>query len=105
MNPNDYQIFSHFASLVRQRFPDARVWAFGSRAKGTATEESDLDVCVVLNTLNETVDHTVMDIAWQIGFDNDLVISTVTYSAEEFEKGPCSQSSLVHSILTHGVKA
>jgi len=62
-------------------------------------------VCVVLNRLDETVDHTVMDIAWEVGFEQDLLISTVTYSTEEFEHGPCSQSSLVHSILRHGVKA
>lgn len=105
MNPKDKQIFSLFAALVRKHFPKARIWAFGSRVKGTATEESDLDVCVVLDTLNETVDQAVGDIAWNVGFDHDLLISTVTYSREEFETGPCSQSSLVYTILKDGVAA
>jgi predicted nucleotidyltransferase len=105
MNTKDYQIFSHFASLVRKRFPDARIWAFGSRVKGTATDESDLDVCVVLNTLNEGVVKVIREIAWEVGFEHELLLSTVTYSTEEFERGPCSQSSLVQAILDYGVAA
>jgi uncharacterized protein len=103
--PHDAQIFKQFAESVRQHFPDARIWAFGSRVKGTATQESDLDVCVVLSTLSRATDHEIMDVAWHIGFDHEVVISTVTYSTEEFEHGPCSQSSLVHNILTQGVSA
>jgi DNA polymerase sigma len=61
MNQKDFQIFSLFASSVRERFSDARIWAFGSRVTGTPTEESDLDVCAVVNTLNDTVDQAVIE--------------------------------------------
>ena len=103
--PQDARIVKQFTESVRQQFPDARIWAFGSRVNGTATIESDLDVCVVLQTLNEAIDKQIRHWAWQIGFDHDLVISTVTYSSDEFERGPCSQSSLVHNIITQGVSA
>ena len=103
--PQDARIFKQFAESVRQQFPDARIWAFGSRMKGTATQESDFDVCVVLPMLNRAIDREIMHVAWQIGFDHDVVISTVTYSTDEFERGPCSQSSLVHNIITQGVSA
>jgi hypothetical protein len=46
-----------------------------------------------------------MEIAWQVGFENDVVISTVTYSKEEFEDGPCSESGLVQNILGYGIAA
>jgi hypothetical protein len=46
-----------------------------------------------------------MDIAWEVGFENDIVISTVTFSREEFENGPCSASPLVRNILKEGVAA
>ncbi|MEJ2166743.1 MAG: hypothetical protein P8X90_14540 [Desulfobacterales bacterium] len=48
---------------------------------------------------------TIMEIAWQIGFEDDVVISTVTYSREEFEKGPCSESGLVQNIFGYGIAA
>ena len=101
----DKRILTEFAALVRRQFPEARIWAFGSRVKGTATAGSDLDVCVVLPTLTRAMDHDLIGVAWQVGFDHEVVIATVTYSTEEFERGPCSQSALVHNILTQGVQA
>jgi predicted nucleotidyltransferase len=105
LSEKDNEILSEFASLVRERFSDARIWAFGSRATGKATHESDLDVCVVVERLDDAVDRAIMDIAWQVGFARDVVISTVTYSRHEFEKGPCSESTLVQNVLSAGVTA
>ena len=34
MADRDRQILELFAARVRERFPDADVWAFGSRARG-----------------------------------------------------------------------
>ena len=101
----DKDVLTHYAAKVRQRFPGARIWAFGSRVKGGATEESDLDVCVVVDILNDAIDEAIMNIAWEIGFENDIVISTVTYSKQEFDEGPCSESPLVQNILSAGMPA
>lgn len=105
MQERDRRVLELFARRVRERFADARVWAFGSRARGSATPESDLDVCIVVEVLDEESDSAVMDVAWQVGFDNDLVISTVTYSRDEFEHGPLSDSALVRTIVREGIAA
>ena len=67
--------------------------------------ESDLDVCVVLDKLDDESDSVIMETAWQVGFDNGVIISTVTYSKEEFEDGPCSESGLVQNVLGYGIAA
>ncbi|MDO8691524.1 MAG: nucleotidyltransferase domain-containing protein [Dehalococcoidia bacterium] len=36
--------------VLRQHVPDREVWAFGSRAKGTARGTSDLDLCILGDT-------------------------------------------------------
>ncbi len=105
LSKRDNEILDEFASLVREHFSDARIWAFGSRTRGEATEESDLDVCVVVDRLDDSIDRVIMDIAWQVGFEHDAVISTVTYSRNEFETGPCSESTLVQNVLNAGVAA
>jgi len=55
MSAQDSQILETFATRVRHHFPEARIWAFGSRARGEGTWESDLDVCVVLNRHDQHV--------------------------------------------------
>jgi predicted nucleotidyltransferase len=96
-------IFNEFVSKLRVKFPNARVWAFGSRARGDATGESDIDVCVVVDTLDDESEIAIMDIARQIGLDHDVIITTVIYSQESFENAPRTESGLIHYILCYGV--
>ena len=103
MTDADSQVLQEFAGRVRLRFPEARVWAFGSRARGDASPESDLDVCVVVDRLNDQRDRDIIGIAWEVGFSHEVVISTVTFSQAEFAAGPLAVSPIVTSILHDGV--
>ncbi|HPD14839.1 MAG TPA: nucleotidyltransferase domain-containing protein [Planctomycetota bacterium] len=103
MDTQSQKAVEDFAERVRRCLPDARIWVFGSRVRGTHGEFSDLDLCVVAPRLDDAADRYIMDCAWDAGFAHDLVITTVTYSREEFEDGPCSASPLVQSIQLEGL--
>jgi predicted nucleotidyltransferase len=105
MDGEDRRIFQLLVSQIRERFPEARVWAFGSRARGEATWDADFDVCVVLDRMDAASDHALSDIAWDVGFSNDRVITILPFSREEFERGPFSESRLVETIRLEGVAA
>jgi len=105
MKKEDQRVLEQFAARVRALFPDVRLWAFGSRARGEAQWESDLDVCIVLEKVDQHTDRLIRDIAWDVGFENDRVITTVVMEREEFERGPMSASTLVANILQEGVRA
>jgi predicted nucleotidyltransferase len=105
MAARDRRILDLFAARVRQHFPAARIWAFGSRARGDSTWESDLDVCVVLHQHAPDTDDLIGQIAWGIGFEHELVITPLCFASEEFEHGPMSASTLVTNILQDGVAA
>ena len=105
MSEQDLRILDEFSGQVRRRFPDARIWAFGSRVRGNASWDSDLDICIVLHHVDQKIDHWIREIAWEISFENELVITTVVLDADQFENGPISESTLVANILQEGVAA
>ena len=103
MCKEDRKILKEFSRRVNEQFSDARIWAFGSRAKGEATWESDFDIFIVLNEVDQKTDRWIRDIAWEVGFDNDRVITTVLLDKAQFEHGPMSESTLVANILREGI--
>jgi uncharacterized protein len=99
------QVLKEFAMMVRSVYPDAHLLAFGSHVRRMATEESDLDVCVVLKSLTPEDRLAVSDMAWEIGFDHDILISTVVISQEDFQGDSLMASPLVDAIKSEGVAA
>ena len=98
-------ILQEFAAKVRSTYPGALVWVFGSHARGTATAESDMDICVVLPEMRPDDRIAVSDIAWEVGFAHDLHISTVVISEKDFKEGPVAASPLIETIRSEGLAA
>ena len=105
MTKEDRKIFKEFTDRVHERFSDARVWAFGSRVRGDATWESDFDMFIVLSEVDQIIDRWIRDLAWEVGFNNDRVITTVLLNNEQFDNGPMSESTIVGNILREGISA
>lgn len=105
MSPEDRRVLGLFAKRVRALAPSASVCAFGSRARGSAPPESDLDLCVVLPEVTRELRDATYAIAWEIGFDEGCVLAPIILSEEAFERAPMSASTLVANIRREGVAA
>lgn len=105
MEKKQLEILREFADKIRGRYPRAMIFAFGSHAKGTATPESDLDICVVLPHMKPEDRIAVSDIAWEAGLEHDLHLSTVVVSQKDFEQGPLSVSPFIEAVRNEGVAA
>ena len=105
MQKKQRAVLEIFADNVRKFYPNAKIVAFGSYVGDEATAESDLDVCVILPAMQPDDRIKISDIAWEIGFANDLHLSTIVISNENFSHGPISSSPLLDTIRTEGVAA
>ncbi len=90
--------------MLQQHVKVHQVILFGSRARGDADAESDMDVLVVVDQpINREVRNTVSTCTWQVGFDAGIVVTAILFTREEWENGPEYYSPLAEAVRTDGV--
>ena len=75
---------------------------FGSRARGDALEDSDMDVFIEVENLDKDLKERVQDAAWEVGFKNFMVISPLIFTRDELENSPLRSSPIVRVIKEEG---
>lgn len=97
-------LVGYFASKLRDRFGEKilGIYLFGSAAKGTGTEESDIDVLVVYSDLDErNLLEIASEISFQIACDEGKLIETIAMSKQEFDQA-LGRSPFLWEVLEFG---
>lgn len=89
--------------LVQELGQPVEVIMFGSQARGAATKESDIDLFVILPSLDRRVIDLAFDVAWEIGFEAGKVISIVP--AEKNDLNRLMASPFYRAVQREGVAA
>ena len=77
---------------------------FGSRARGDADRDSDMDVLIVLeDRVDAAAEEYVRLCAWEAGIEEGIIIVPVTVSRAEWQEGPLSSSLLALAVEKEGV--
>jgi predicted nucleotidyltransferase len=92
-----------FLELLRQTHDVQQAYLFGSFAKGTAKDYSDVDLAVVVGSL-DTSEESLFDEAFQIfheGQKYNSLLEVVCFRQEEFQQ---DGGALVRLIKKEGVR-
>lgn len=103
MNKKDLAIARSFKHLVQHRVQPLDVRVFGSRARGDATKDSDLDVFVVVEHATSDIERYISDCAWEAGFARDVVIVPVVVGKDRID-GPLKESVFILNVYREGIE-
>jgi len=103
MLDSERRIVEKFKQLVSKRVKVHEVRVYGSRARGDASEDSDLDVLIVVDQLNHEIDSFISDCAWEAGFPEDIVLIPIAITLATLENSPIRESVFIHNVYREGV--
>jgi len=104
MASRDRQTALEFKRRAAGLVPIRQFRVFGSRARGDATIGSDLDVFLVVDHIDANLREKISETAWEVGFENDVVLSTFVVTVEQLERGPVGVSPIIRRIEKEGVR-
>lgn len=103
MNNAERNVIEAFRRLLARKLQVDELVLFGSRARGDAAPDSDMDILVIIDKPTEDIEEYVSSCAWEAGFEHGIVIVPVVYSKKEWESGPDRVSLLARAIEMEGI--
>lgn len=107
MNAQDNRILMDLKARIVAAIPLQlrRIIVFGSRARGDATPDSDLDVITLVDTRMPDIERRLDDIAYSVMWDHDFrpMISLKVFSESQFETAVQKGVSFFRHVMQEGV--
>lgn len=100
----DRQIARKFQSRLITVVPVLDLRVFGSRARGNHEPDSDLDIFIEVETITPQLRQQISEIAWEVGFEFDRVISTLVATRDQLEHGAMGANPLILNIEREGIR-
>ncbi len=105
LKKNERQAVTEFIKRIRLQLGDNLLIArlFGSKVRGDFTDESDIDVLLILQELNSAIIDKIVDALIELQLEYDANISPVIYSAYEYQVNAELGSPFVKNVEQEGI--
>ena len=100
---NDLRIARILRMRLEAQSKIQRMVLFGSRARGDAVPDSDLDLFIEVSELNEKIREQIQLAAWEVSLENGIVISTFVASSDSLVHSPLAANPLLKAIEMDGI--
>ena len=104
MNAKDYKVAKELKEQLSDVTSFVDIIVFGSRARGDQDEYSDLDISIIVPSLNTELKERIYEIVWQVGFDNYMVISPILFTKDEIANSPLRSAPIIKNIFEEGIR-
>lgn len=103
LNQKERQAVEKAAEIIKKQFPIDQVILFGSKARGTSDQYSDIDLLLIgSKLLHWREEKAIVEILFQVGQEYNVIFSPLFTSSEEWEGKIFRQFPIYHEILKDG---
>jgi predicted nucleotidyltransferase len=105
LTDREQQVAMEFVDRVRGRFDRQLIAAvlFGSRARGEAESDSDMDVLVVMSNADPEIRKEIRHLAVEVWLEHDIYLSTRVWSQAHWHRLEDLQTLLFQNIRRDGI--
>ena len=105
LSVSEKHIVEEFKRQVEQRFPGEliRVVLFGSKVRGDATRESDVDVLVVIHSEGWRLGDEIRSLGYALELEHGVVLSIQVMSERHYEELRLCGSQFFKAVEREGV--
>jgi predicted nucleotidyltransferase len=103
INAQDKRIAQLFKTRLSKLTPLVRLLVYGSRARGNAHPDSDLDIFIETPSVTPELRHKISELAWEIGFEHNIVISTFVVTSKGINESPIGANPILKAIVNEGI--
>jgi len=102
--PHEREAVRAFLRRLRQQFGDRilHVWFYGSKARGNADEESDLDLLVVVQDGNEPLEEAIGHLALTLSLEYGVLLGDHTIGQRRFAQMRARQELFYRNLIQEG---
>ncbi|MBD5265891.1 MAG: nucleotidyltransferase domain-containing protein [Bacteroides sp.] len=101
----DSTIINALKAIFKRIVPDAQVYLFGSQARGSAKEGSDVDLLILLDRsrITPTDEYNITNPLYDLEMKEGVMISPIVMTTSRWEQSKY-QTLLYHNIQQDGIK-
>ncbi len=103
--PEVQNAITDYVKHVVAAFPDdvLAIILYGSQSRGDALLESDIDLFIVVRRNALVIREALADLAWQVQFEHDVIISDVIRSLDQFDRMRSTRFPYYQNIEREGI--
>lgn len=96
--------FELLKNILKEKFGAKQIFIFGSYAYGEPKQDSDIDLCVIIDFSNKRKIDVIREIRRELINLISNPLDILVYSENEFEERAGLSNTLEHKILMDGIK-
>ena len=104
LKENEKRALLELKARILEKFPDAEIILYGSKAKGNADDESDMDVLILLDReINNALEEEIFHISYEIELKHGVVFGEIVENKDFWVSPKACAMPLHRNIDKEGI--